>query len=90
MISGLFIHDWQFIYLMGALAACGLLALYAIKQHRFLYLLYAVIYGYVALSIVIVDRLHPDAIMLMLYIAGSAAGVILLILSLSRKLKGDA
>jgi Ca2+/Na+ antiporter len=52
-------------------------------------MLYAVIYGYIGISIVIVDQIHRDIFLLLTYFILTSLLVIGLIFMISRKFKED-
>jgi hypothetical protein len=67
-------------------AVIAAVAVYSMRTRRFLYMLYAVLYGYACLSVVALDFFHGTAAMYIYGIA-STLSVIGLIFFLSRQFK---
>jgi hypothetical protein len=77
--------SWHLPVMAAAIAA---VAVYSMRTRRFLYMLYAILYGYACLSVVALDFFHGTAAMY-LYGIVSSLSVIGLIFFLSRRFKED-
>ncbi|HOC58329.1 MAG TPA: DUF2157 domain-containing protein [Smithellaceae bacterium] len=77
------------IYFPALLAACAALAFYATRVSKFSYLLYAIIYGYIGVSIVVVDFLHRSTLFTLIYFILSSLLVIRGIYKMSRKFREE-
>lgn len=87
LVSGVAEYKILSLYFPALLAACAALAFYSIKVRKFLYMLYAVIYGYIGISIVVVDQIHRQTLLLFTYFIITSIFVIVLIFRLSRRFK---
>lgn len=88
LISGIVQYKIFSLYFFALVASCITAAIYAIHARRFLYILYAILYGYVGLSIIAVDVLHHDGEgFLFIYFILSSMGVVGLLYFLSRRFK---
>ncbi|MEN6488445.1 MAG: DUF2157 domain-containing protein, partial [Smithella sp.] len=67
LVSGVAEYKILSLYFPALLLACAALAFYSVKVRKFLYMLYAVIYGYIGISIVIVDQIHRQTFLLFTY-----------------------
>jgi len=88
LISGVAQYKIFSLYFPALLLACAALAFYSIKVRKFLYMFYAVIYGYIGISIVIMDQIHGTFFFFTYFIITSLL-VIGLIFMISRKFKED-
>ena len=88
IISGIGHYKVFSLYFPALALCCTIAVIYALRAKRFLYLLYAILYGYVGLSIVVIDifKYAGDGILFIYFIFSSLA-VVWLIYSLSRKFK---
>lgn len=89
LISGVVEFKISAIYFPALLIACAALAFYAVRVRKFLYMLYAVIYGYIGLSIVIVDQIHRQTFFIFAYFIVTSLLMIGLIFKMSRRFKED-
>jgi len=89
LISGVVEFKILAIYFPALLITSAALAFYAIRVRKFLYMLYAVIYGYIGLSIVIVDQIHRQTFFIFAYFIVTSLLMIGLIFKLSRRFKED-
>ena len=87
LISGVAQYKIFSLYFPGLLLASVALVYYSVKIRKFLYMLYAVIYGYIGISIVIVDQIHGETIFIFSYFILTSMLVIGLIFGISRKFK---
>jgi len=74
-------------YFPALILACALLAFHAVRMRRFLYMLYALIYGYIGVSIVLVDWIHQATIFVFAYLIATSLMMIALIFMLSRQFR---
>lgn len=88
LISGVAQYKIFSLYFPALLFACAALAFYSVKVRNFLYMLYAVIYGYIGISIVIMNQIHGTFFFFTYFIFTSLL-VIGLIFMISRKFKED-
>ncbi len=86
-ISGIAEHKLFSLYFPALMLVCALLAFYAVNVRGFLYLLYAVIYGYIGISIVTVDLLHRQTFFVFAYFIFTSLAVIGLVFKMSRKFR---
>ena len=89
LISGIGDHKLWSPYFPALMAACVALAFYAAGSRRFLYMLYSLIYGYIGVSIVVVDRIHLDTVWVLIYFVSTSLLMIGLIFVLSRQFKEE-
>jgi len=87
LVSGVIQYKVFSFYFPALIFCCALAAAYALHAKRFLYLLYAILYGYVGLSIVVVDILSGDPGVLFIYFIFSSIGVVGSLYVLSRKFR---
>jgi hypothetical protein len=87
LLAGVAQYKMFSLYFPGLLLASIALAFYAVKVRRFLYMLYAVFYGYIGISIVLVDQIKANTFLMFLYFIVTPLTVIALIFALSRKFK---
>jgi hypothetical protein len=86
LLTGVAEYRFSSWHLPAMAASIAAVAVYSMRTRRFLYLLYAILYGYACLSVVALDFFHDTAAM---YIYGivSSLTVIGLIFTLSRRFK---
>jgi len=89
LLSGVAEYKILSLYFPALLLACAALAFYSVKVRKFLYMLYAVIYGYIGISIVIVDQISRQTFLLFTYFIVTSMLVIGLIFKLSQRFKVD-
>ncbi len=89
LISGVAQYKIFSIYFPALLMACAALAFYALKIRRLIYMLYAVIYGYIGISIVILNLIHRQTFFIFTYFIATPLMVIALIFKFSRQFKED-
>ena len=90
LLSGVIHYKLFSLYFLCFLAACVILVLYSLRTKRFLYMLYAIIYGYIGISIVGLDIIRRNTFLVLTYFIVTSLAVIVLIFSLSRKFKENA
>ena len=89
LLSGVFQYRFASWHLPAMAAAIAAVALYSMRTRRFLYMLYAILYGYACLSAVVLEFTHGAAATYIYGIVSSLA-VIGLISVLSRRFKEGA
>lgn len=89
LISGVAEYKILSLYFPALLLTCAVLAFYSVQVRKFLYMLYAIIYGYIGISIVIVDQISRQTFLLFTYFIVTSILVIGLIFKLSRRFKVD-
>ena len=89
LISGIIDYKIFSLYFPGLLLACTALVVYSMRVRKFIYMLYAVIYGYIGISIIIVDQIHSETFFVFTYFILTSVMVIGLIFKFSRKYKED-
>jgi hypothetical protein len=89
LISGVAQYKIFSLYFPVLLMACAALVFYALKVRRFIYMLYAVVYGYIGISIVIVHLIHRQTFFIFTYFIATPLLVIGLIFKFSRKFKEE-
>jgi hypothetical protein len=87
LISGIIDYKLFSLYFLGLLAACIILVLYSLRTGKFLYMLYAIVYGYIGISIGFFDLIRHETALVFLYFIVSSLAVIIMIFLLSRKFK---
>ena len=87
LISGIIDYKLFSLYFLGLLAACIILVLYSLRTGKFLYMLYAIVYGYIGISIGFFDLIRHETALVFLYFIVSSLVVIIMIFLLSRKFK---
>jgi len=90
LISGVAQYKILSLYFPGFLTACAALAFYSVRVRKFLYTLFAVIYGYIGISIVVVDQIHRETFLMFAYFILTPLLIIGLIFKVSRKFKEQA
>ena len=93
LVSGVFAHGFLSLYCAGLVVLTAAVIFYALQRRKFLYFLYAVLYGYVALSYLVIDTLvnmqgpsFPTGWILTYFIISSLA-VVWLIMKTPRRFK---
>jgi hypothetical protein len=86
LLTGVVEYRFSSWHLPAMAVSIAAVAVYSMRTRRFLYMLYAILYGYVCLSVVALDFFHGTAEMY-LYGIVSSLTVIGLILFLSRRFK---
>ena len=89
LVSGVAEYKILSLYFPALLLTCAALAFYSLQVRKFLYMLYAVIYGYIGISIVIVDQISRQTFLLFTYFIVTSMLVIGLIFKLSQRFKVD-
>lgn len=89
LVSGVVEYKIFSLYFPALLFACVALAFYSVKTRQFLYILYAVIYGYIGISIVVVDQIHRQTFFVFAYFIVTSLLMIGLIFKMSRRFKED-
>ena len=89
LVAGVAEYKIVSLYFPALLATCAALAWYGVRVRKFLYMLYAVIYGYVGISIVIIDSIHASTFLVFAYFIITSLSVIGLIFKMSRRFKED-
>ena len=86
LLSGVVEYKFSSWHLPAMAAAIAAVAVYAMHARQFLYMLYAILYGYACLSVVALDLIHGTAAM---YICGIVSSLIVIgmIFLLSRRFK---
>jgi hypothetical protein len=87
LISGVAEYKIFSLYFPALLLACAALVFYSVQVRKFLYMLYAVIYGYIGISIVIMDKIYRETFLVFSYFILTSLLVIGLIFMISRKFK---
>jgi hypothetical protein len=90
LISGVIHYKLFSLYFLAMLTACTILVLYSLRAKRFLYMLYAIVYGYVGISIAGLDIIGRNTFLVLSYFIVTSLAVIILIFSISRKFKEHA
>jgi hypothetical protein len=86
LLSGVAQYRFASWHLPAMAAAIAAVAVWSMRTRRFLYMLYAILYGYACLSVVVLEYLH-DTNSFFLYGIVSSLTVIGLIFALSRRFK---
>ncbi|MDI6743551.1 MAG: hypothetical protein QMD11_12525, partial [Smithella sp.] len=68
---------------------CAELVFYSVQVRNFLYMLYAVIYGYIGISIVVFDQIKRQEVLVYSYFILTSLLVIAAIFIMSRKFRED-
>lgn len=87
LVSGVAEYKIFSLYFPALILACAALIFYSVKVRKFLYMLYAVVYGYIGISIVIVDQIYREIFLMFSYFIVTSLLVIGLIFVMSRKFK---
>lgn len=86
LVSGVIHYKLLSLYFLGLIAACIAASVYSARTKSFAYMLYAVIYGYIGFSAVLLEHTHSAGFIYLYYIFSSVA-VAVLIFRLSRIFK---
>jgi len=89
LVSGVFAHGFLSLYFAGLVVLGAAVIFDALQRRKFLYFLYAVLYGYVALSYLVIDTLKPaySTGWIFAYFIVSSLIVVRLIMKISRRFK---
>ena len=87
LISGVAEYKIFSLFCPALVLACAALVFYSVQVRKFLYMLYAVIYGYIGISIVIMDKIYRETFLVFSYFILTSLLVIGLIFMISRKFK---
>jgi hypothetical protein len=87
LLSGIAQYKIFSLYFPALILACAALVFYSVKVRKFLYMLYAVIYGYIGISIVIVEQFFRSTFFVLTYFILTSLLVIGAIFIISRKFK---
>jgi len=89
LLAGVAEYGIVSLYFPAMILTCAVLALYATRVRKFIYMLYAVIYGYVGFSIVMIDWIHRETFLIFAYFIITSLLVIGFIFKMSRHFKED-
>lgn len=89
LVSGVFAHGFLSLYFAGLVVLGSIVIYYALQRRKFLYFLYAVLYGYVAISDLVIEALESSAFSSWIYgyFMVSSIIIVLLIVKISRLFK---
>ena len=87
LLSGIFEYKIFSLYFPSLLLVCAALAFYSLKVRKFLYMLYAVVYGYIGISIVMIDHIFGQTFFMFTYFIVTSLLVIGTIFIISRKFR---
>ncbi len=87
LLAGVFEYKILSLYFPLLAAACVLTAMYALRSRRFFYMLYAMGYGYIGVSFVIVDWMEREVVLIFTYFVVSSLAVVWSVFKLSRRFK---
>lgn len=87
LLAGVAEYKILSLYFPALLLSCAALAFYAVKVRKFLYMLYAVIYGYIGISSLMIDYIHHQTFFVFAYFIVTSLLTIGLIFKMSRLLK---
>lgn len=87
LIAGVIQYKLFSLYFLALLVGCAILVYYALRNRKFLYMLYTIIYGYIGISIVILDLIKRETGLMFMYFIITAVIIIVYIFTLSRKFK---
>ncbi|MRR16069.1 MAG: DUF2157 domain-containing protein [Deltaproteobacteria bacterium] len=87
LIAGIARYKLLSLYFPALLVAGAALALYSVRTRKFLYMLYAAIYGYIGISIVVFDFIHRETFLAFAYFIATSLAVVGLIFKMSRRFK---
>ncbi len=90
LLAGVTEYKILSLYFPALLMTCAALAFYSARVRKFIYMLYAVIYGYIGISIVMVDWLHRETFLTFAYFIITSLIVIGFIFKMSRRFKEDS
>jgi hypothetical protein len=89
LIAGVAEYKILSLYFPALLITCVGLAFYSARVRKFIYMLYAVIYGYLGVSIVAVDWIHRETFLIFAYFIVTSLLVIGFIFKMSRQFRED-
>jgi hypothetical protein len=87
LVSGVVQYKAFSLYFPALLVCGAIAAAYALRARRFLYLVYAIGYGYAGVSIVVANLLRGNEGVLFIYFIVSSLGVVGLLYALSQKFR---
>ena len=87
LLAGVFEYKILSLYFPLLAAACVLIAIYALRSRRFFYMLFAIGYGYIGLSFVLVDWIEREVVLIFTYFVVSSLTVVWTVFKLSRRFK---
>jgi len=86
LVSGVFAYGFLSLYFAVLVVLDAGVVFYALRERKFLYFLYAVLYGYVAVSYLFVHALHSTGLIFSYFILSSIV-VVWLVVKASRRFK---
>ncbi len=89
LIAGVAEYKILSLYFPALLITCVGLAFYSVRVRKFIYMLYAVIYGYLGVSIVAVDWIHRETFLIFVYFIVTSLFVIGFIFKMSRQFREE-
>ena len=89
LVAGVFEHRFSSWHLPALALAAAAVAVYSVRSRRFLYMLYAILYGFAGANALALRYIHSTG-MMFLYGIGTSLAVILLIFTLSRRYREGA
>jgi len=89
LVSGVFAHGFLSPYFAGLIVLGSIVIYYALQRRKFLYFLYAILYGYIAVSYLVVDMLEPAYSIgwIFVYFIVSSLFMVSLVFKISRRFK---
>ena len=80
LLSGVFNREYQFVWLIFLLAACGTSLAWGITRRQFAFVAYATVYGYVGLSEILLREVNSDTTILSYFVFTGIAVLVMLVL----------
>ena len=87
LVAGVDSRSTGLLYLAGLLLSAAGSALYAQRSRSFAFLLYAVLYGYLGITVFILDRAHWDIEGILLYFLVTAATLVAALVTFHRRFR---
>ncbi len=87
LVTGVGSRSSGLLYLAGLLLVCAGSALYAQRSRSFAFLLYAVLYGYLGVTIFVLERGHWEAEGIILYFLITAAALVSALVAFHRRFR---
>lgn len=84
LVSGVFSGEWRILYFVALGAACAVAIVYAQNSRSFLYLVYAVVYGYIGLSRILLKGVE-EPLFVYAYAIVSCTAVVCRLFSMAKK-----
>jgi hypothetical protein len=89
LLSGVFLREGYFVWLLGLLVACGASLAWGLKRRQFSFVAYAAVYGYVGVSAVLIRDLN-DGTAILGYFVFTGIAMLVTLIQIARRFGREA